>query len=91
LDIRNAFSQTPGRTYMLKTRKQVREEFARQGLSYSAWARKHGYSPNLMYEILNDDQTNPRCKCLRGDSHNIAVELGLKAGEVCRTQYRNAA
>lgn len=76
---------------MLKTRQQVREEFARQGISCSAWAVKRGYSPNLIYVILNDDDKNPARKCLRGDSHNIAVELGLKVGEVCRPQLRNAA
>ena len=76
---------------MLKTRKQVREDFARKGLSYTSWARKRGYSPNLVIEILNDDEKNPKYKCLRGDTHNVAVELGLKAGEVCRPDQRDAA
>jgi gp16 family phage-associated protein len=76
---------------MLKTRQQVRDEFARKGLSYSSWARTRGYSAHLIYLILNDDEQNPSRKCLRGESHNIAVELGLKAGQVSRTQYRNAA
>lgn len=72
----------------LKTREQVRKEFANQGLSYSAWARKHGYSPNLVIEIVNDSDRAPRRKCLRGDSHNIAVDLGLKEGQVSREMPR---
>ena len=67
---------------MLKTRAQVREEFASKGWSISAWARDNGYSPNMVIAIVNDDDRNPRLKCLRGDAHNIAVELGLKEGQV---------
>lgn len=69
----------------LKTRKQVRAEFAAKGVSYSAWARQRGYSPNMVIAIVNDDDRNPRLKCLRGEAHNIAVELGLKVGEVFRS------
>lgn len=68
----------------LKTRKQVREEFARHGWSYSSWAKQRGYSASLLFNILSDDDRNPRRKCLRGESHNIAVELGLKAGTISR-------
>ena len=67
---------------MPKTRAQVRGEFARKGWSISAWARDNGYSPNMVIAIVNDDDRNPRLKCLRGDAHNIAVELGLKRGQV---------
>lgn len=67
-----------------KTREQVRQEFASQGLSYSGWAKVRGYSADLVISILNDDDRNPRRKCLRGESHNIAVELGLKAGQIVR-------
>lgn len=68
-----------------KTREQVRQEFASHGWSYSGWAKQRGYSTDLVREIVNDDDRNPRRKCLRGESHNIAVELGLKAGTVSRT------
>lgn len=67
-----------------KTRKQVREDFARKGLSYSAWARANGFNTTLVTRILADDDHNPTRKCLRGESHNIAVALGLKDGEICR-------
>ena len=66
----------------LKNRQQIRDEFAANGVSYSAWARQRGYSPNMVIAIVNDDDRNPRLKCLRGDAHNIAVELGLKRGQV---------
>ena len=38
--------------------------------------------PRQVIAIVNDDDRNPRLKCLRGDAHNIAVELGLKRGQV---------
>ena len=78
---------------MLKTRAQVREEFARKGWSISGWAKANGYSPNVVIAILADNESKPRFKCLRGDAHNIAVQLGLKHGEVSRHQsdLRSAA
>lgn len=69
----------------LKTRMQIRQEFSRIGMPYSAWAKQRGYSPNLVTDIINDDDKNPKRKCLRGDSHNIAVELGIKEGEINRS------
>lgn len=68
----------------LKTREQVRAEFAYRGESVSAWAKQHGYSVNLVLEIINDDARNPKRKCVRGESHNIAVDLGIKNGQVFR-------
>lgn len=68
----------------LKTRKQVRDEFASRGWTYSDWARQRGYSAALVCMIVNDDDRTPQRKCLRGESHNIAVELGLKSGTVSR-------
>lgn len=73
---------------MLKTRAQVREEFASRGWSISAWARDNGYSPNMVIAILADNEANLRLKCLRGDAHNIAVQLGLKEGEISRNGGR---
>ena len=68
----------------LKTRAQVREEFARRGWSITGWARQNGYCPVMTSDILNDDERNPKRKCLRGESHNIAVALKLKEGEISR-------
>lgn len=67
---------------MTKTRKQVREELKLKGIPLSSIARKHNFNANLLYAILNDDDTNPKRKCRFGESHNIAVVLGLKEGEV---------
>lgn len=64
----------------LKTRQQIREEFARQGISITDWARVRGYSSHAVLAIINDDERTPRYKCLRGQAHDIAVELGLKQG-----------
>lgn len=69
----------------LKTRAQVRKEFAEKGWSISGWAKSHRYSPNLVIAILSDNEANPRLKCLRGDAHNVAVQLGLKEGEISRS------
>ncbi|WP_368921829.1 DNA-binding protein [Comamonas aquatica] len=74
----------------LKTRDEVREEFARRGWSITGWARQHGFSPVLVSDILNDDARNPKRKCLRGESHNIAVALKLKDGEISRPSNSSA-
>ena len=75
----------------LKNRQQIRAEFAANGVSYSAWARQRGYSPNMVIAILADNEAHLRLKCLRGDAHNIAVQLGLKEGVVSRNGHRNLA
>lgn len=62
---------------MVRTPKEVRNEFKRKGVSISAWAVANGYSPNLVYEVINE-RRNPT----RGQTHNIAVSLGLKDGEI---------
>ena len=69
----------------LKTRTQFRQELAEKGLSVNAWARQHGYATASVSAILNDDERSPRIRCLRGESHNIAVSMGLKRGTVNRT------
>jgi len=68
----------------LRTRQQIRDDFARRGQSYTGWAKQRGYTPNMVIAIINDDDVNPRLKCSRGEAHNIAVELGLKEGVVTR-------
>ena len=65
-----------------KNRQQVREEFAASGVSFTEWARQRGYSTSLVLAIVNDDERQPKYKCLRGQAHNIAVELCLKRGHV---------
>lgn len=61
--------------FKVKTPEQARAEFHRAGISVTAWAQQHGYTPSLVYEVLNGKR-----RCLRGLSHEIAVRLGMKDG-----------
>lgn len=62
---------------MTRSADDVRAEFQKKGLSISGWATAHGFSTNLVFEVLAG-----RKKCIRGQSHRIAVMLGLKDGEI---------
>lgn len=64
-----------------KKGEEVKAEFAMRGLSISAWARNHGYSAQLVYQVLDG-----RKRCLRGQSHEIAVRLGMKQGIIGSTK-----
>ncbi len=66
-------------TTSLRNIAEIRLEFARRGLSISGWARLHGYSAQLVYGVLTG-----RNRGLRGQSHEIAVRLGLKHGLIGR-------
>ncbi|WP_342133504.1 DNA-binding protein [Hydrogenophaga sp. OTU3427] len=59
------------------TVEDVREEFRRRGMSVSDWARRHGVSAQLTYRVLAG-----RTSGQRGQSHQICVLLGLKAGVI---------
>lgn len=69
---------------MIRSADQVREEFKRKGMSITRWAIDNSYSPQLVFDILAGKR-NPT----RGQTHNIAVALGMKEGEI--TQQRQAA
>ena len=69
-----------------KSAEQVKAEFHRKGVSIRAWAKANKFSPTLVYNILNGGGKN---KCTRGESHKIAVRLGLKHGEITQS-IRNA-
>lgn len=49
--------------------------FELSGTSVAEWARTRGFSAGLVYQVLEG-----RRKCMRGQSHQIAVALGLKQG-----------
>lgn len=49
--------------------------FERSGISVAEWARVRGFSTGLVYQVLEG-----RRKCMRGQSHQIALALGLKRG-----------
>lgn len=63
---------------------KIREEFSRQGLSVAEFARAEGFDRHLVYQVIDG-----RLKGSRGQSHNIAVALGLKQG--VRTDKKAAA
>jgi len=62
----------------LKTPEQVRAEFDRLGISVAEWSRVHAVNRQLVYEILSGRRRVFR----RGQTHRIAVLLGLKHGEL---------
>lgn len=65
----------------LKTREQARAEFNRTGVSIAEWARQHKVGRSLVYAVLAG-----RKKCYRGDSHKVAVLLGLKDGVIVESR-----
>lgn len=58
-----------------RTPSEVKEEFLRRGLSISAWALAQGFSAPLVYQVLAGRRGG-----VRGQSHDIALALGLKTG-----------
>lgn len=56
--------------------KRARAVFEESGIPVAEWARARGFSTGLVYQVLDGKR-----KCLRGQSHQIAVALGLKAGQ----------
>ena len=61
----------------LRTPDEIRQEFAMRGIAISSWAREMGFSPGLVHQVLAG-----RLRCVRGQAHQVAVILGLKAGEI---------
>ncbi|MBK9347835.1 MAG: DNA-binding protein [Burkholderiales bacterium] len=57
----------------LKTREEVQSWFQSQGISIADWAMEHGFSAALTREVIKGR------RCIRGQSHHIAVALGMKA------------
>ncbi len=62
---------------MLRTPEQAREAIQRTGVPITQWAIANGFSPNLVFEVLAG-----RRKPTRGQTHQIAVRLGLIEGEI---------
>lgn len=61
----------------VKTVEEVRRDLDRRGKSVRQWAREHGLSDRIVYEVLRG-----RFKGRRGQAHKAAVLLGLKEGVV---------
>ena len=66
--LRAAESKTPNRIQPMSW-----QSFVEQGISVQEWARERGFTPQLVYHVLSGER-----KCLRGQSHLIAKELGMK-------------
>ncbi|HAV5768653.1 TPA: DNA-binding protein [Acinetobacter baumannii] len=58
---------------MNKSIKQVRDDFYDSGVSIAEWARNNNFSPDLVYRVLANNRIPQR-----GESHKIAIKLGLK-------------
>ena len=52
----------------------ARAAFFDRGESVTDWARANGFRKEMVYAVLSG-----RAACKRGDSHRIAVKLGLKS------------
>jgi len=57
--------------------KDVRSIFGKCGIPIAEWARAEGFSTALVYQVIDGKR-----QCVRGQSHQIAVALGLKAGVI---------
>lgn len=70
----------------MKTAAQVKEEMKRAGVTISAWARAHGFSREIVARVLAE-----KGRSSWGQSHEVAVLLGLKDGTVMAPKNFTAA
>lgn len=52
---------------------EVRNLFEVGGISVAEWSREHGFPSALVYRVLRGE-----AKCRRGETHKIAIALGIK-------------
>ena len=57
----------------MKTNEEVREDFNQRGESISEWSKREGFDKRNVYAVISG-----RNKGNRGESHKIAIRLGLK-------------
>lgn len=53
---------------------QIKRRLRDEGVTISAWAKKHNFPRQEVYRVLNGQS-----KAYYGQAHRIAVKLGLKA------------
>lgn len=58
-----------------RTPQEARAYLNSLGISMAAWARKFGFKRNMVCAVLRGE-----LQCRIGQSHNIAVSLGMKEG-----------
>ena len=75
----------PAKTTAERTPEEARAWLDYQGITVAQWARENGMHDSLVREVLAG-----RKKCLRGMSHNIAVLLGMKRGQLTTRPARVA-
>lgn len=68
------------------TKEQVIANFSANGQTFTAFAADNRFELSLVYAVLHG-----RVKGLRGQSHNIAVALGLKDGRRTDKPVRKAS
>lgn len=61
----------------LVSHQEVKERFIREGKTIACWARLNGVDARLTASILKEERA-----CRSGQSHKIAVLLGLKDGVI---------
>jgi len=49
------------------------DDFQKIGMSIADWAHAHHFNVRLVYSVVRGER-----KCLRGESYQIAKELGMK-------------
>ncbi|RRW89211.1 DNA-binding protein [Pandoraea apista] len=64
----------------LRTPEEALTELSSKGVSITQWALSQGFSPQLATMVLREFPRRGRY----GRSHEIAIALGLKAGEICQ-------
>lgn len=67
-------------------RQHVEKKLSYMGLSLRGWAIYNGFNPSLVRSVVEGDVS-----CRFGQSHKIAVLLGLKDGEIIETNSANIA
>lgn len=58
--------------YLARCRR-AKENLARRGESVNEWALRRGFSPQIVYAVLNG-----RCFGTKGEAHRVAVALNIK-------------
>ena len=57
----------------MKTKKEVSDQFHKEGITVSAWARSNGFKPHQVRDVLRG-----KAKGKFGAAHKISVALGIK-------------
>jgi gp16 family phage-associated protein len=60
----------------MATPEQIKQRFKREGLTFTQWAKDHGYPVNKVHRVMAGIE-----KGHYGKAHEIAVKLGLKPSQ----------